>query len=76
MRRAYTQRRHVQFEDLWRIPRLDAVALALPRVTCDDGEICASDGKDGAAVLGVRVKLAFLGVCEGAVGHCVGQRAG
>ena len=58
-----------QSEDLGRIAGLDAVALALPGVARDDCEVRTGDGEDGAAVVGVGVELALLGVCEGTVGH-------
>lgn len=55
----------VQSEDLGRIARLDAVALALASVPGDDSEIFAGDGKDGAAVVAVRIELSLLGVNDG-----------
>lgn len=51
---------NAQLEDFGCVTRLDTVALALPSVTSDNGEICASDGEDGASVLGVGVEGVLL----------------
>jgi hypothetical protein len=59
--RAYRRCGHEQTEDLWGIAGLDVVAFALAGVARDDGEICAGDGEDGAAVVGVRVELVLEG---------------
>jgi hypothetical protein len=62
-----------QLEDLWSIARLDAVALALSGVACYDAEVCACDGEDGAAVLGIRVELVLVGRDGGHVRHSDGR---
>lgn len=48
-----------QFEDLWRVSCLDAVALALPGVARNNGEVEACDGQNRAAILGIRVESSF-----------------
>jgi hypothetical protein len=53
---------HSQLENLGCVTRLNAVALRLPGVACDNAEVCACDGEDGATVLGVGIELALLGV--------------
>ena len=58
-----------QTENFGSIAGLYAIALALASVTSNDGEVGTGDGKDGAAVVGVGVELALLGVCEGTVRH-------
>lgn len=67
-----------QSEDLGGIAGLDTVAFALPSVPRDDREVRTSDGEDCAAVVGVGVELALLGVCERTVRHGVddGGRGG
>ena len=59
-----------QPEDLGCITGLDTVTLALPSITSDDGEVRTSDGQDGTAIVGIRVELPLLRVCEGSVRHC------
>lgn len=59
----------LQSEYLWCVSGLDAVTLALPSVTCNDGEVRTSNGEDGASILCVGVELSLLGLCEGTVGH-------
>lgn len=49
---------------------MDAETFALPGVACDDGEISACNGENGAAILGVGIELSLLWLCgKGAVGH-------
>lgn len=52
--------RHAQTKDLGGISSLDAVALALPRVACNDTEVCACDGENSSSVVAVGVELALL----------------
>lgn len=59
---AISDAKHVQSKNLWRVACLDAIALALPRVTGDDREVRTSDGQDGTAIFSVGVELPFLGV--------------
>lgn len=54
----------LQSEDLWRVSRLDAEALALPGVTCDDGKVCACNSEDGSAILCVGIELSLLWLGE------------
>ena len=58
-----------QSEDFGCITSLYAVSLALPSIACDDREVCTSNGKDGTAVLGVRVERTLLWVSVRTVWH-------
>jgi len=50
----------IQLENLWRITRLNVVALRLTGVSCDYCKVCAGDGEDGSTVVGVRVEAMML----------------
>ena len=51
----------IQPEYFWGVSGLNAIALALSRVACDDRKVVTGDGEDGAPVLGVGVEGSCLG---------------
>lgn len=53
----------IQWENLWCVACLDAVALALPSVTGNDAKIRARYSQDCATILGVGIEGALLGLC-------------
>ena len=51
----------LQSKDFWSVSCLDAVALALSRITGDDGEVVTGYREDGPAVFCIRVESSRLG---------------
>ena len=58
------ERDRVQSEYFGCISRLDAVALALPRIPCDNTEIGSSDSQNCSAILCVRVELPLIRILD------------
>ena len=61
---AKKERDRVQSEDFGCISRLDAVALALPGISCDNTEIGPCDSQNGSAILCVRVELPLIRIVD------------
>lgn len=59
----------LQSENFGSVTGLNAVALALSGISCNDTEIQASDGQDSSTIFCVRIKLPHLRVAHRSVRH-------